>query len=178
MREACRLSSDTLHALPGAGLPEPDRTLLDHARDMTSTLADFHRSPLRVEILQQVRQDDLYLREVFLRTQTRDQIVEYGVIAIALEQFTAPQREAIQGGYGPLGGLLHQFKIPFVSAPIRFFSVASAVLTRLPFGGVRVPRCHGRLNHLSQPTGEPLAWILEILPPAPTRPAAPIPTLS
>lgn len=178
MRVACHLPSDTLHSLPGAALPEPDRSLLDHARDMTSTLADFHRSLLRVEILQQVRQDDLYLREVFLRTQTLDLIVEYGVIAIALEHFTPPQREAIQGGYGPLGGLLHQFKIPFVSAPIRFFSVASAVLTRLPFGGGRSTRCHGRLNHLSRPTGEPLAWILEILPPAPARPAAPVPPLS
>ena len=165
MREACQLSSDTLHSLPGASLPEPDRSLLDHTRDMTSTLAAFHQSPLRVEVLQQVRQDDLYLREVFLRTQTLDQIVEYGVIAIVLEQFTPPQRAAIQGGYGPLGGLLHEFRIPFASAPIRYFSVSSAALTRLPFGGSRATRCHGRLNHLSKPTGEPLAWILEILPP-------------
>ena len=110
-------------------LPEPEHRLLVHSQDMTSTLASFHESPLRVEILQHQRENELYLREVFLRTIRSDTIVEYGVIAIALDQFTAPQQAAVEGGQIPLGGLLHRFKIPFESAPIGFFRASSASFT-------------------------------------------------
>jgi hypothetical protein len=116
-----------------------------------------------VEVLQQRQLDDMYLREVYLRTET-DTIVEYGVIAIALDQFTAPQQSAIQAGQIPLGGLLHQFDIPFVSAPIGFISVPAKGFTDTPLQLSANSTCFGRFNRLVKPTGEPLAWILEILP--------------
>ena len=96
VRHSCHLPAHALQSLAADALPEPARHLLVHTRDMTSTLADFHGRPLRVEVLQHVRQDTIYLREVFLRSQALDQIVEYGVIAITWENFTPPQREAIQ----------------------------------------------------------------------------------
>ncbi len=164
MREACHLAPDALQPRPPDTLPEPAKQLLVHANDMTSTLATFHESLLRVEILQH-RRDDLYLREVFLRTIATDTIVEYGVIAIALDQFTSPQQEAIEGGHAPLGGLLHRFNIPFTSAPIGFFAVSGERLATTPLTVARDGVCHGRFNRLAKPTGEPLAWILEILPP-------------
>lgn len=174
MRETCRIPSHALHRLPGPALPSPARELLDHARDMTSTLATFHRSPLRVEVLQHMLHHETYLREVFLRTESTGQIVEYGVIAIMLERFTPPQRQAIQTGEAPLGGLLHRFKIPFTSAPISFFSVSTALLARTPLAGLGTGKCHGRFNQLAQPSGEPLAWIMEILPPFDPPPGAPL----
>lgn len=169
MQMSCSLPLHALQLVPDTGLPEPARSLLAHQHDMTSTLADFHGSPLRVEIIQQVLQDDFYLREVFLRTRTLDQIVEYGVIAIVLEQFTPPQRAAIRGGRAPLGGLLHYYKIPFVSEPISFFSVADTLLHRSRLAGVVRGTGYGRFNILSRPSGEPLAWIMEILPTLPVR---------
>ena len=164
MRENCRIPSNAFHALPGDRLPQPARQLLFHAQDMTSTLASFHESPLRVEILQQQRLGDLYLREVFLRTTREDAMVEYGVIAISLEQFTLIEQAAVQAGQIPLGGLLHRFKIPFESAPIGFFSVAGGALAATPLREPKDVTCYGRFNRLTKPTGEPLAWILEILP--------------
>ena len=169
MQVSCSLPLPALQLVPDTELPEPARTLLAHPRDMTSTLADFHGSSLRVEIIQQVQQDDFYLREVFLRTHTLDQIVEYGVIAIVLEQFTPPQRAAIRGGRAPLGGLLHYYKIPFVSEPISFFSVSATLLTRSRLAGVVHGTGYGRFNILSKPSGEALAWIMEILPSLPGR---------
>ena len=166
MREHCRLPANTFHHLPPQSLPEPARQLLVHSQDMTSTLAAFHESPLRVEILQRQRENDLYLREVFLRTVASDSIVEYGVIAIALEQFTPPEQEAVQAGQIPLGGLLHRFKIPFESAPIGFFSASGDSLAGTPLQTSKGVTCFGRFNRLTKPTGEPLAWILEILPSA------------
>lgn len=166
MRTSCGLSLDEFHSLPGASLPEPARQLLNHRRDMTSTLAEFHRSAIGVEVLQAVRVDNFYLREVFLRATATNRFVEYGVLAVALAQFAAPPRAVIEAGRTPLGSILHQFKLPFVSTPLGFFSASAASLAATPLAAFASVPCHGRLNCLAQPTGEPLAWILEILPPA------------
>jgi hypothetical protein len=165
MRESCRIPADAFRPLAATNVPEPARQLLVHSHDMTSTLASFHESPLRVEVLQRQREGDLYLREVFLRTVPVDAIVEYGIIAIALEQFTPVQQDAVQAGQVPLGGLLHRFKLAFESAPIGFFSAPGTALTRTPLATSTDAMCFGRFNRLTKQTGEPLAWILEILPP-------------
>ena len=166
--EVCRMSPEILRRMPGETLPDPARQLLVHRRDMTSTLSAFHGSALRVDILQQRRIDDLYLREVFLRTLATDAIVEYGVIGVALDQFTPHQQESIEAGQTPLGGLLHQFKVPFESSPICFFSVPTARFMETPLAALKGATCFGRFNQLTKPTGEPLAWIMEILPHANT----------
>ena len=165
MRGSCHIAFDAFRPLSGAQLPAPPRRLLDHARDMTSTLAEFHGSALRVEVLQARRVGEIYLREVFLRTTDTGRIVEYGVLAVALEQFTPEQRAAIESGGVPLGALLHNFQIPFVSSPIGFFAATAANLAATPFGAQVTGECYGRLNCLAKPSREPLAWILEILPP-------------
>ncbi len=133
---------------------------------MTSTLAEFHGSALRVEVLQASRVGDFYLREVFLRTTATGRIVEYGALAVTLARFTAPPRAAIEAGQTPLGTVLHQFKIPFVSTPLGFFTASVASLASTPLAAFATVPCAGRLNCLAQPTGEPFAWILGILPPA------------
>jgi hypothetical protein len=165
MRDSCKIAANAFHSRAANDLPHPARRLLVHSQDMTSTLATFHESPLRVEVLQRQRLNELYLREVFLRTIGANAIVEYGVIAIALDQFTAPQQDAVEAGEIPLGGLLHRFKIPFLSAPISFISVSGESLAQTPLKVAKDTPCHGRFNRLTKPTGEPLAWILEILPP-------------
>ncbi|MBL9190617.1 MAG: hypothetical protein JNK23_24280 [Opitutaceae bacterium] len=132
---------------------------------MTSTLATYHGDALRVEVLRCRTDGGLYLREVFLRTHATGKIVEYGVLAVALAQFAPEARAAIEAGRKPLGALLHEFKIPFVSAPIGFFSADGAALSATPLAVPAGARCFGRFNCLSLPTGAPLAWIMEILPP-------------
>jgi hypothetical protein len=61
---------------------------------------------------------------------------------------------------------MHQFRIPFDSAPICFFSVTAEGVAKTPFGGVGLngASSYGRFNQLTKTTGEPLAWIMEILP--------------
>jgi hypothetical protein len=173
VHERCHIPADALRIVPPDTLPSRENRLLVHPDDMTSTLATFHGSPLRVELLQREVREDLYLREVYLRTTRGEKIVEYGVIAIALAQFTAAQQQDILAGRTPLGALLHEFEIPFESAPIGFFSVASASASLS--SGLRgvagetlthPTACYGRFNRLSRRTREPLAWIMEILPPA------------
>ncbi len=133
---------------------------------MTSTLADFHGSPLRVEVLKVAHTADYYLREVFLRTTATDRVVEYGVLAVALPEFTPAQRAELTAGRTPLGAILHQFEIPFVSAPLGFFTVPASLLPAIPPLSATANQGCGRFNCLAKPSGEPLAWILEILPPS------------
>jgi hypothetical protein len=167
MRESCGIAPDAFRRVAPEAVPQPERRLLVHTDDMTTTLTAFHDSPLHVEVLQRQRLDDLYLREVYLRTETK-RLVEYGVIAIALDRFTAGQQNAILAERIPLGGLLHQFRVPFVSAPLGFFGVAAEELDDTPLSATGAT-CYGRFNRLTKPAGEPLAWILEILPPAAER---------
>ena len=165
VREACGVQPEAFVALEGAAVPEPAKQLLVHRRDMTTTLAEFHGSELRVDRLQVQRRGELYLREVFLRTLANDRIVEYGVIAIALDAFDAPQRHVIEEAQAPVGEVLHRFKVPFVSAPIGFFAVPARAIAAAGFSAPSDAVSHGRFNRLAKPTGEPLAWIMEILPP-------------
>ena len=150
----------------GTDLPQPDRSLLDHERDMTSTLAAHHGGGLRVELLRCHTEGGLYLREVFLRMQGADKIVEYGVLAVALASFSTEARAAVEAGRTPLGAILHQFKLPFVSSPVGFFTADAASLAATPFALPPGATASGRFNRLATPAGETLAWIMEILPPA------------
>lgn len=165
LHESCALDVATLHPLRGADLPQPDRSLLDHDRDMTSTLATHHGSALRVEVLRCRTEGGLYLREVFLRTQDAGKLVEYGVLAVELAQFSAEARATIEAGRTPLGAILHACKVPFVSAPIGFFTADAASLAGTPFALPSGATASGRFNRLATPGGATLAWIMEILPP-------------
>jgi hypothetical protein len=166
IREVCRTPVDALGLVPPDALPEPAHGLLVHRNDMTSTLASHHGSSLRVQVLQQRSEAGFHLREVFLRTADTDQIVEYGVIAINLDRFTAPQQAEIEAGKVPLGALLHEFGTPFVSSPRGFFSVAAPDLAATPLAAAGEGPGYGRFNRLTTETGEDIAWIMEILPPA------------
>lgn len=164
MRDRCHLNANAFHPCSGTDIPQPAQRLLVHRNDMTTTLASFHKSPLRVDILKKEISDELYLREVFLRSIAADTIVEYGVIAIALERFTQLQCDAITAGHTPLGALLHQFQIRFVSSPVGFFAIPAESLAGTPLRATPGTTCFGRFNRLANPAREPLAWILEILP--------------
>jgi hypothetical protein len=166
LREECQLPSAVFQLRPGPEMPEPARQLLVHSRDMTSTLATYHESLIRIEKLQSCERDGFYLREVFLRTLSQGALVEYGVIVIAFDQFSAWQQETIRAGQAPLGGLLHRFEIPFVSTPIGFFAVSGENLASTRLAAPADVTCYGRFNRLARESGEPIAWIMEILPPA------------
>lgn len=165
----CGLPSGVLRAVQPDDLPEPARQLLVHQRDMTSTLAEFHGGALRVDILQQKRTADFYLREVFLRVVASGAVAEYGVIAIAMDRFSTEQQHAIEAGRAPLGSLLHHFRIPFESAPVCFFAVPPETRAGTRLDGFNHRPSHGRFNQLATPSGDPLAWIMEILPGQPVH---------
>ncbi len=161
----CGLTEGSLRSITKEQLPPPARQLLDHTNGMTLTLEAFHQQTLQVEILREMNGGNDYGREIFLRTTSNQRVVEYGIISICMEAFTSGQQGVIRAGGLPFGTQLDRFHIPFVSAPFRFFTVSVETVAHTPLGklGLNGP-LYGRFNQLVKLTGEPLAWLMEILP--------------
>src|SRR5262245_47359657 len=111
------------HALPpldqveGETVPEPYRKLLVHDRDMTSTLENFHGAGLHLRLVSRALEGDDYFREVVLVLDGTERPVEFGAIHIHLDRFpAAARREVLEERY-PLGRILRDHAMPYVSHP-------------------------------------------------------------
>jgi chorismate-pyruvate lyase len=149
-----------------SGMPPGERGLLVHDRDMTSTLAGYHHTPIDLQVVRREGTPDYLLRLVVLTRRELPVPVEFGAIGIRLEILPSALREDIEAGRKPLGALLAEHSLPYVSRPRAYFKVpADAFIADLlaePEGTVLWGRC----NALSLPDGEVFADIVEILPPS------------
>lgn len=154
-----------LDQVDGEALPEPYRTLLVHERDMTSTLEEFHRAGLHLRLVSRQQRGDAYFREVVLALDGKETPVEFGAIRIHLEHFPAEARQTILEERFPLGRILKDCGLRYLSRPQAFIRIASdqTINGLLGLSGAHV--LYGRRNTLLSPDGEALAEIVEILPP-------------
>ena len=172
--------------ITAADLPEPERTLLANAHDMTPTLERFHQCVLHLQVLSQQRDADLYRRQVLL-LDARDRPVEFGAIRIHLATLPPAAQAEVLTGRRPLGGILMAHAVPHHSSPQAYFSLAAdggeagAAEGGVPEAAVGGEtgvwglgagaaafagpgRLYGRCNVLSAPDGQTIAEVVEILP--------------
>jgi chorismate-pyruvate lyase len=147
-------------------VPEPFRTLLVHRTDMTSTLENFHKEKLRVEVLGCHTIGQEYFREVVLRLEKSGRRVEFGAIKILLDLFPADARQEILCERQPLGRILTESGVEFSSQPRGYVRIASDNFISRALDLIAPQFLYGRRNTLIDPWSRPLAEILEILPPA------------
>jgi chorismate-pyruvate lyase len=154
-----------LDQIDGQAVPEPYRTLLVHDHDMTSTLENFHHADIQLRLIGRERKGDDYFREVLLVLEGSERPVEFGAIQIHLGRFPEKARQEILEERYPLGHVLKDHAIPYASRPKAFLRIASDKIINalLNLQGAHV--LYGRRNTLSNPAGESLAEIVEILPP-------------
>jgi len=168
--EFCRLAKRPLPGIElvdGSALPEPYRSLLVHESDMTSTLGQFHCDDIALKVLHRHSSTDAYYREVLLLAGSDRQPVEYGAIKINLDQFPGSARDAITAAAAPLGQLLYDHGIGYISRPSGFLRVECDDYIGGLFDLVDRPVLYGRRNTLYDDAGrDRLAEIVEILPPA------------
>ena len=146
-------------------VPQPYHSLLVHERDMTSTLSQFHDDEIELKVLSLKNSDGGYYREVLLLAKQDQRPVEYGAIRICLEHFSEPAREAIVSASNPLGQLLHDYQIKYLSRPSRFLAIECDNYIAGLFGCPNRPTLYGRHNTLyNANSGAHLAEIVEILP--------------
>ncbi len=145
-------------------MPEMDREMLVHDRDMTPTLEAFHGGELRLEVLDKEQSDNYLLRIVILRRRDNLRPVECGAIGIHLDMFNSPARELIEEGRIPLGGVLQQEAVPHFGRPRGFFRVQADEIMAHALGEKVGAMLYGRCNELSFPDGVAFADIVEVLP--------------
>jgi hypothetical protein len=145
-------------------IPLPFRTLLVHERSMTLTL-EAHWGPLVLRILSTGTEGASYFRRVLLAQEYSGRPVEMGAIHIDLNAFAPPVRRQIIHDEVPLGRVLHEGGIDYVSRPKVFLSITPNSEMMGVFW-MREPRAlYGRRTDVligRRKVGE----IVEILPPA------------
>jgi chorismate-pyruvate lyase len=147
-------------------VPEPYKSLLVHERDMTSTLESFHQTGIHLRLVSREQRGDEYFREVVLVLDDSEKPVEFGAIKILLEKFPEKARQEILREKFPLGHILKEFAIEYQSCPKAFLRIASDKTINGLLGLAGAHLLYGRRNTLLSAAGEPLAEIVEILPPA------------
>jgi len=150
--------------VPPSALPATERGLLVHERDMTSTLAAHHQSPIDLQVVRLETSADYLLRLVVLTRRELPVPVEFGAIGIHLGPFPPALRAEIEAGLKPLGGLLAEYQFHYVSQPRAYFKVPADAFIADLLHEVEGTILWGRCNALSLPDGEVFADIVEILP--------------
>lgn len=151
--------------VPATAVPAPYRALLDHERDMTSTLEAFHKSPIQLRVLNSSRNHEHYMREVLLVSANTGRPVEYGAIRITLSAFNSEQQRMVLAERQPLGAILEAAAVPYTSRPGKFIRVKTDEAIQRTLGLSEAAILFGRCNRLSTNDGLTLAEIVEILPP-------------
>lgn len=157
------LALPQIDVMPGEAMPEPYKSLLVHERDMTSTLERFHGAPCHVRALHYV-EDEVYARLVVLELDGSRKPIEFGAITIHLSAFAPHARELILARERPLGTILHEEHVGFVSCPQAFFQIKADELISEALQQKPEAILFGRCNRLASPGGVALAEIVEILP--------------
>jgi chorismate-pyruvate lyase len=159
------LAFPEVQVIEGVEVPEPYRQLLVHEGDMTPTLERFHEATIHLKVLRSEKRNGFYFREVVLLTDGDDKPVEFGAIKIFLDLFPLAARNDILAERLPLGTLLGKYQITHTSRPKGFLQIESDEFINRALGLAGKRILYGRRNTLSNPDGQPLAEIVEILPP-------------
>ena len=145
-------------------IPEPYRSLLVHEKDMTGTLAGYWGLPITLRPVTVLRDGNSLYRQVVL-TAGPDRIpVEAGAIIIYLDRFPPEVLPVIRQSQKPLGVILTEYRVSYVSTPQGFFQTEANTFLQDAFADAREQTLYGRCNRLTNPAGKPLAEVFEVLP--------------
>ncbi len=151
--------------IDGEKMPQPYRQLLVHESDMTPTLEAYFGQTIGIQPLSVRLDDGAMLRQVVLEAGPEKEAVEFGAIRIFVERFDEAARSEILKCRKPLGTILAEHDVPHRSSPSGYFKITSDPVTKTAFGLKDNLTLYGRHNVIRNPAGEPLAEVVEILPP-------------
>jgi chorismate-pyruvate lyase len=163
------LALPRIEAIDGKDVPEPYRSLLVHADDMTPTLEKFHGDKIHIRVLRRQQRDDFYFREVVLVLDTDERPVEFGAIKMNLALFSSAARKLILEEREPLGHILRDCAVTHSSRPKAYLRVESDELINRALNLTGRHTLYGRRNTHFDTQDRALAEIVEILPPCAQR---------
>ena len=147
-------------------MPATDRWLLVHESDMTSRLAEHHRSAISLDVHARSRIGNYLVRASVLKRRSDGAPVEFGAIGIHLDGLGEEAQRLILEGKVPLGAVLQELNQPHTSHPKGFFQIAIDHRLADLLGGWEGQTLYGRCNELRHANGSALAEVVEVLPSA------------
>ena len=151
--------------VPAESIPRPQRDLLVHFSDMTSTLSRHHGESLRLQVLHRHQGPQWYRRHIVLETVTSRRPVEYGAMRILLPLLSEAARLEVLAAQSPLGAVLARHRLAYRHCPGGFFKIRSNRLIEESLGLASPQWLYGRCNCMSDSVGRVIAEVVEILPP-------------
>jgi chorismate-pyruvate lyase len=146
-------------------IPGAYRRLLVHDRDMTPTLEAHYGDRIHIEVLHMMREKQIYWREVVLRLDGSDRPVQYGASRTCLDRFPADAAAWVLQGRTPLGTIMKMWEIAHVCRPYRFLKVTPTAELAVLFGMPTPSPLYGRQNRITNPAGEWLIDVIEVVSP-------------
>jgi hypothetical protein len=146
-------------------MPQPQRDLLVHLGDMTSTLTRHHGETIALKVLDRHEGPQWYRRHIVLETSESRRPVEYGAIRILLPLLSEAARLEVVAARAPLGAILARHGLAYRHCPGGFFRIRSNLVIEKAFGLSWPQWLYGRCNCMSDGVGRVVAEVIEILPP-------------
>ena len=87
-------------------IPFPEDDLLVHHDHMTIVLQRHHGSPVKVRVLEEHLDGDLYIRKICLTPTGSDKVVEWGIVRLNFRYMPEAVKQEILGKQMPLGAIL------------------------------------------------------------------------
>ena len=104
-------------------IPQPYQRLLVHEREMTQTLERYVGGPVAIRVLSTSLAGRWYSRQVLLVGESSGRPAAMGAIRLRLDAFNARTRARILKQQVPLGRVLHEGGVDYLSRPTAFFEV-------------------------------------------------------
>ncbi len=158
------VASPVARRAAGGRIPSPYRELLVHEKEMTSTLEQYFDAALSVRVLTAFTRGPSYFRRVLLALEHSGRPVAMGAVRLRLEAFPSAVRARIVSGRDPLGRILRDSGIEYVSRPVAFFQVTPNSEMMGVLWMSRPQRMYGRKTRVTI-AGTRIGDIVEILPP-------------
>jgi hypothetical protein len=150
----------------GDAIPQPQRSLLVHLSDMTSTLTRHYDELIELRVLQRHQGPQWYRRHIVLETQSSRRPVEYGAMRILLPLLSVAARQEVLAARTPLGAVLARHGLTYRHCPGGFFRIRSNELIEHSLQLPKPQWLYGRCNCMRDSVGRAVAEVVEILPPA------------
>ena len=151
--------------VPTESIPQPQRSLLVHFHDMTSTLTRHYGEPLTLKVLQRHQGPQWYRRHIILETVESRRPVEYGAMRILLPLLSEAARSEVLAACSPLGAVLARHGLAYRHCPGGFFKIRSNRLIEQSLALPAPQWLYGRCNCMSDSVGRVVAEVVEVLPP-------------
>jgi chorismate-pyruvate lyase len=145
-------------------LPDHERHLLAHDRDMTPHLRDFHGCDIDLDVAARARIGNYLVRASVLHRRSDGKPIEFGAIGIHLDLLPEEAQKLVLEGRVPFGAILERYEVPHSSHPRGYFRIAVDQRLAELLGATSGQILFGRCNELRHGTGRVLADVVEVLP--------------